>query len=122
MFAIPSLHDLLGRARQAIRTYLPGSDAWLWPNNIYASAKVIAGMAFEVFGFASYVSKMIFVSTSPDIETLRLRGTEYGLPQLPAAPASGNITLTADGAITVADGAAFQHGWNDVHQGDLWRK
>ncbi len=110
MFAIPSLSDLLQRARQGFRTYLPGSDAWLWPNNIYASAKVIAGMVFEVFGFASYISKMIFVSTAPDIETLRLHGTEYGLPQLPAAPASGNITLTSDGAITVADGAAFQRG------------
>lgn len=110
MFQIPSLSDLLQRARQGFRTYLPGSDAWIWPNNIYASAKVIAGMAFEVFGFADYISKMIFVSTSPDIETLRLHGTEYGLPQLPAAPASGKVTLTADGAITVATGAAFQRG------------
>lgn len=108
MFAIPSLADLLQRARQAFRTYLPGSDAWVWPNNIYASAKVIAGMAFEVFGFASYISKMIFASTAPDIETLRLHGAEFGLPQLPAAPAGGNVTFTASAAITVATGATLQ--------------
>jgi uncharacterized phage protein gp47/JayE len=108
MFSIPSLADLLQRARQAFRTYLPGSDAWSWPNNIYASAKVLAGMAFEVFGFASYISKMIFASTAPDIETLRLHGAEFGIPQLPAAPASGNVTFTADDAIAVATGATLQ--------------
>lgn len=108
MFQIPTLSDLLQRARMAFRTYLPGSDAWVWPNNIYASAKVVAGMASEVFGFASYISRMIFASTAPDIETLRLHGAEYGIPQLPAAPAGGNVTFTAAAAITVDTGATLQ--------------
>jgi uncharacterized phage protein gp47/JayE len=108
MFAIPSLSDLLQRARQGFRTYLPGSDAWVWPNNIYASAKVLAGMTFEVFGFASYISKMIFASTAPDIETLRLHGVEFGIPQLPAAPAGGQVSFVSQAAITVATGATLQ--------------
>lgn len=108
MFQIPSLADLLARARAAFRTYLPGTDAWSWPNNIYASAKVIAGMAFEVFGFASYISRMIFASTAPDLETLELHGAEFGLPLLPAAPASGKVTFTSAGPITVATGAQLQ--------------
>ncbi|WP_454626966.1 baseplate J/gp47 family protein [Bradyrhizobium cenepequi] len=108
MFQIPSLADLLARARAAFRTYLPGTDAWSWPNNIYASAKVIAGMAFEVFGFASYISKMIFASTAPDLETLQLHGAEFGLPLLPAAPASGKVTFTSSTAITVDTGAQLQ--------------
>jgi uncharacterized phage protein gp47/JayE len=108
MFAIPSLADLLQRSRLAFRTYLPGSDAWSWPNNIYASAKVIAGMAFEVFGFASYISRMIFASTAPDIETLELHGVEFGIPRLPAAPASGNVTFTATADIVVDGGATLQ--------------
>lgn len=108
MFAIPSLADLLQRARQAFRTYLPGSDAWSWPNNVYASAKVLGGMAFEVFGFVSYVSKMIFASTAPDLETLQLHGNEFGLPLLPSAPAEGNVTFTATDAITVATSATLQ--------------
>lgn len=108
MFAIPSLADLLQRARLAFRTYLPGSDAWSWPNNVYASAKVVAGMAFEVFGFASYISKMIFASTAPDIETLRLHGNEFGIPQLPSAPASGFVTFVSTDAITVATSTTLQ--------------
>lgn len=108
MFQIPSLADLLARARSAFRTYLPGTDAWSWPNNIYASAKVIAGMAFEVFGFASYISRMIFASTAPDLETLLLHGAEFGLPQLPATPANGKVTFTSDGPITVATSAQLQ--------------
>lgn len=110
MYSIPSLADLLQRARLAFRTYLPGSDAWSWPNNIYASAKVVAGMAFEVFGFASYISKMIFVSTAPDIETLTLHGNEYNIPQLPSAPAEGNVTFVSDDAIAVATSATLQRG------------
>lgn len=110
MYSIPSLADLLQRARLAFRTYLPGSDAWSWPNNVYASAKVIAGMAFEVFGFASYISRMIFASTAPDIETLRLHGNEFGIPQLPSAPASGNVTVVSTGALTVASSATLQRG------------
>lgn len=111
MYAIPSLKDLADRARQAFRTYLPGSDAWIWPNNVYASAKVVAGMTFEVFGFASYISRMIFASTAPDIETLRLHGNEYGIPQRPAAPAVGNITFTTtDTALTVSTSAILTRG------------
>lgn len=108
MFQIPSLEDLLARARAAFRTYLPGSDAWSWPNNIYPSAKVMAGGNFEVMGFASYISRMIFASTAPDLETLQLHGTEFGLPLLPAAPAHGKVTFTSTTAITVATGAQLQ--------------
>ena len=38
MFEIPTLQALAARARQAFRAHLPGSDAWLCPNNIYATA------------------------------------------------------------------------------------
>ncbi len=107
-YPIPALGDLLTRARQGFRTYLPGSDAWVWPNNIYASAKVLAGMAFECFGFAAYIARMIFASTAPDIETLRLHGNEFGIAQKPAEPASGNVTFAATDAIEVTTGALLE--------------
>lgn len=107
MFAIPTLQDLTNRARQQFRANLKGSDAWLWPNNIYVSAKVIGGMCYEVFGFADYIQRQKFAGTA-DGENLDLHGQEYGLSRKPAAPASGSVTLTSTAAITVAAGATFQ--------------
>lgn len=107
-FAIPKLQDLLDRTRDAFRSSLPGSDAWIWPNNVTVSAKVIAGSVFEAFGFASYISKMIFASTAPDLETLILHGNEFGIALLPAAPASGTVRITTPGDCAVDAGAIFR--------------
>lgn len=108
MFQFPSLNGLLDRARASFRANLKGSDAWVWPNNVYASAKVVAGMTFEVMGFAAYIQKQIFAHTAPDIESLRLHGNEYGISQKPAAPASGRVVFTVTGNITVETGAILQ--------------
>lgn len=107
-FQLPTLAQLLDRTRKEFRTQLPGSDAWIWPNNITPSAKVIAGAMFEVFGFASFIAKMIFASTAPDIETLILHGNEYGLTLRPAAPADGQAILTSTGDLVVDVSAVFR--------------
>jgi len=108
MFDIPTLKDLMVRARTEFRSNLKGSDAWTWPNNVYASAKVIAGLTFEVFGFMSYVSRQKFAHTAPDIDSLLLHGAEFGIPRKPAAPAVGSAIITAAAAITVDAGAVFR--------------
>ena len=105
-FSIPSLKDLTERARQAFRSNLKGSDAWLWPNNVYVSAKVIAGTAYEVLGFADYISRQKFALTA-DSENLDRHGEEIGLSRRPATPASGYVRLTATGAASVVAGAVF---------------
>lgn len=102
MFQLPTLNELAERSRMAFRRNLKGSDAWLWPNNVYASAKVIAAMVFEAVGYMSYVSRMMFAHTAPDIETLLMHGEEFGIPRKPAAPASGQFTFTSTAALTVA--------------------
>jgi len=107
-YALPTLQDLLDRTRKAFRKSLPGSDAWVWPNNITPTAKVIAGAVFEVFGFAGYIARMIFAHTAPDLETLKLHGNEYGIALLPAEPAGGLIRITSAGALSVDAGAVFQ--------------
>lgn len=106
-YQLPTLKDLLQKSRLQFRANLKGTDAWLWPNNVYASAKVVGGMVFEVFGFAAYIAKQIFAHTAPDIETLRMHGEEFGMPQKPRAPASGPVTLTSTGDLIVPAGAVF---------------
>lgn len=108
MFRIPTLGDLANRARQEFRTYLKGSDAWVWPNNVYVSAKVMAGMTFEVFGFAAYIQRQMFAHTAPDIESLRMHGEEFGIPQKPAEPAHGAVDFVADGALIIEIGAIIE--------------
>lgn len=106
MFAIPSLKDLVQRARTAFRINLPGSDAWIWPNNINPTAKVIAGMTHEVFGFADYIQRQKFAITA-DLENLILHGEELGLSLKPKAPARGFVDITVASASTLAAAAVF---------------
>ncbi len=110
MFNVPTLRDLAERARQSYRAYLKGSDGWIWPNNVYVSAKVVAGMTFEVFGFAAYIAKQMFAHTAPDIESLRMHGEEFGIPQKPAQPATGKVVFTSSGALTVNANAVLERG------------
>lgn len=111
MYNIPTLADLANRARMAFRKNLKGSDAWLWPNNVSPSAKVIAGTGYEIFGFADYVSKQKFALTA-DGEHLDMHGQEVGLARKPARNAEGSpaITLATAGDCSVAAGAIFQRG------------
>ena len=107
MFQIPTLGDLVERTRRAFRSNLPGSDAWLWPNNINPTAKVIAGATHEVFGFADYIAKQKFAITA-DSEHLDLHGEELGLARRPAAPAHGFITVAPVDGASIAAGALFE--------------
>lgn len=108
MFVLETLQQLMDRARRSFRANLKGSDASVWPNNIYVTAKVIAGFCFELFGFANYIRRMIFVHTAPDMETLLMHGAEFGMPRRPAAPARGYVKLAASTAASVDAGAIFE--------------
>ncbi|WP_316207603.1 baseplate J/gp47 family protein [Bradyrhizobium sp. SZCCHNR3118] len=109
MFSIPTLPDLVERVRRSMRTQLPGSDAYLWPNNLNPIGKVFAGLIHEVFGFADYIRRQIFVMTADD-ENLDMHGNEYGLPRLPAAPAQGPVVIAVADAYTINPGAILRLG------------
>lgn len=109
MFQIPTLPALVERSRRAFRSFLPGSDAWLWPNNLNPTAKVIGGMTHEAFGFIDYIGKQKFALTA-DSENLDLHGEELGLARRPAAPARGKIVITSTAAASVIVGALFRRG------------
>ena len=106
-FRIPTLAALADRTRRAFRVDLPGSDAWHWPNNIYVTAKVVAGAVFELFGFADYIAKQIFALTA-DGDTLDRHGEMLGLTRRPAEPAQGIVVLTAPGVLSVDAAAVFR--------------
>lgn len=108
-FAIPSLRDLTERTRQAFRSYLPGADAWLWPNNIAPTAKVIGGAMYELFQRLDYVQRQKFASTAEG-EWLDRHAYEVGLARNVAANSAGTVTFAAVGALVVAPGAIVARG------------
>jgi uncharacterized phage protein gp47/JayE len=107
MFAIPTLADLVLRARNALRANIPGSDAWGPLNNLAPTAKVFGGLMYELFGRLDWVADQAFISSaSPPY--LQRHGAQYGLAQKPAQLALGIVSITAADSIAVPAGATFQ--------------
>ena len=102
-FYIPTLPDLAARVRAAFRAELPGSDAFLWPNNVNPTAKVFAGGLSELFGRLDYVNRQARVVTAEG-EWLEQHAEQYGLARRPAAPASGKIAITVSDATAATPG------------------
>ena len=107
MLTFPTLDQLMQRARQAFRTNLPGTDAWLFPNNIYVSAKVLAGYVSAIYGKLKTVITIPFISQCPD-DYIAWHAADYGIARRPAALATGNAIMTASAAASIAEGAILQ--------------
>lgn len=106
-FDIPTLRALADRTARAFRSNLKGSDAFLWPNNVAVSAKVIAGAVWEAFSFLDYISRQMFVHTAEGIWIDR-HAAEYGMTRLPATFASGQATISGDPNTAVPAGLVLQ--------------
>lgn len=115
VFQIPDVKAVVQRARNAFRAETPGTDAWIWPNNIYVSAKVIGGAVWEVFGRLKWMDRQRFALTATGYE-LERHGLDYGIGRKSASYAQGNLLFTSDTfpftvptglSVTRADGVAF---------------
>ncbi len=106
-FQIPTLNALAERTRQAFRANLKGSDAWLWPNNIFVSAKVMAGAVWEAFQFIDYIGRQS-IKHLADGPWLERHAHDYGLARLPATFAEGSVTLTGDPSIALPAGLVLR--------------
>jgi len=107
-FETPTLKALAERSARAFRSNLKGSDAFLWPNNLAVSAKVIAGAVWEAFSFLNYISRQILVHTATDPYWIERHAAEYGMSRLPATFAVGKATISGDTNITVPAGIILQ--------------
>ena len=92
-FTIPAIADIGTRIRSAFRAYLPGTDAWIEPNNLSVSGKAFSLGLFEVYQRVAYLYRQLFASTA-DGDHLELRhAAEYGLTRKPSTGASGNVIV-----------------------------
>src|SRR6516162_999564 len=88
----PTLAQCIEKSRQDFQANLPGSNAWLFPNNIAVSAKVMGGLVWSAFRFLAWIAKQILVSTCSR-EYLYLHGAELGVTPKVATPSAGPIQV-----------------------------
>ena len=105
-FYIPPLKDITQRVRNAFRAELPGTDAWLWPNNIYVTAKVLGGQMSMLFNRIAQIDKQRFAMTATGTGLLQ-HGAEWGIAQKTATYAYGIVTVPAVYPYTVPLGTVF---------------
>lgn len=105
-FNIPKLSDLLVRTRNSMNAEMPGTDAWIWPNNLYVISKVFAGSIYELFLRLEYVAKQIFAATA-DGDYLDAHGFEYGITRKAASPAFGSTVATGTPGSVIAAGLSL---------------
>jgi uncharacterized phage protein gp47/JayE len=109
IFPIPDLDTCVQGARSAFNASLSGINAWLWPNNIGPTAKVLGGEQWQVYNRLDFVGSQAFVLFAEN-KYLDFHGAEFGLTRKSATPAVGNVAITTTDAITVSGAAQFQRG------------
>ena len=107
-FNLPTVKALANRAARVFRSDLKGSDAFLWPNNVAVSAKVIAGAVWEAFSFLDHISRQILVHTATDPYWIERHAAEFGMARLPATYAAGKAVIFGDSAQSVPAGIVLQ--------------
>lgn len=104
---IPTLDQLVARARAAFTGELPGVDAWTPFNNVGPTAKVIGHEMWPLFGKLRWVADQAVPWTATDRDWIKRHAAQVGLVERPAAPATGAVTVSADAALAIEAGALF---------------
>jgi uncharacterized phage protein gp47/JayE len=119
---IPSLSDLAERTRTAFQTYLPATNANVWPSATAVSAKVIAARVWELFHRQDYLARQAFPLTAEG-EYLDRHAQVYGLARKTSIKAFGQINLTGgDHRTLIPSGTQFQRASGEIYisQGDAY--
>lgn len=104
---VPTLDETIGRAYNSFRTNLKGSDAWLWPNNVNASAKVLGATVHPAWRHQAWILRQAFAHLAEGI-WLDRHADEWGLSRKEANFASGKVSLTGTTGTVVPIGLEFQ--------------
>ena len=92
-FTIPAITDIGTRIRTSLRAYLPGTDAWIEPNNLSVSGKAFSLALFEVYQRIAWLYRQLFASTADREHLVKRHAAEYGLTPKSATGASGSATI-----------------------------
>lgn len=108
IFIRPTFTDILNSIQSDFTSRLPGSDSTLRRSVINVVSYVLAGVAFGLYGFISWIALQVFPDTA-ESEFLRRWGAIWGVTAIPATVSSGIAVVTGevDGTF-IPDGTILQ--------------
>lgn len=108
-WTVLSPNEISTRLRGALRRYLPGTDALVWPNNLTAIVKTVAAALHDLHLRAAWLYDQIFATTA-SVQHLERHGAELGIYRRPMSRAEGYVTLTGYADTVYPAGIAFVFG------------
>jgi uncharacterized phage protein gp47/JayE len=97
-FKTPSIQDVWTRLRNAMRAYLPGTDAWIEPSNLSVVGRSFSLVLDEAYSRLLYLYRQLFASTADGFHLEFRHAFEYGVSRKAAAPAQGVVSFTQTGS------------------------
>lgn len=108
-FNILSPHEISVRLRGALRRYLPGTDALIWPNNLTAIVKTAAAGLHDVHLRGAWLYDQIFTRTADGAHVER-HGADLGIYRRTQSRAMGRVTLSGYADTIYPAGIGFSFG------------
>src|SRR5262245_61945516 len=110
----PTLSELVDRAAADIEARLPGTDARLRRSVLNVLARMQAGAVHGLYGAIEFLPRQI-IPAQAEPEYLERWCSVWGIPRVPAAAATGNVTFTGTNGAAIpagtvvarSDGAEF---------------
>lgn len=103
----PSLADLDARLQADVESRLPGVEPGLRRSLVGAIVRAVAGAHHEMYGYLAWIADQAFPDTA-DVEELERWAAIWGVSRIPAATASGTLTLTGVEGAVVEIGATWR--------------
>lgn len=114
-YTTPTLSELLTQAQADINSELPGGDALLTYSVLNVLSVVLAGEAFDLYGFLTFISLQAFPDTAESAQLYHW-GSIWGLIPEAAQAASGTVTVTGSNGVTIPVGTQFIRADNIVFE------
>lgn len=96
----PTLTALIEQSRTEIEARLPGADARLRRSMLDVLARIVSGNTHGLYGAQEFILRQAFADTA-DEEYLRRTASIFGVQEIPAEFARGNITITGTSGLVV---------------------
>ena len=93
-FTTPSLIDVWTRLRNSMRAFLPGTDAWIEPNNLSIAGRSFSLAIGSVYERVLYLYKQLFASTADGYHLEFRHAFEFGITRKPSSPSQGYVAFT----------------------------